>query len=227
MDKIRSHLEGDSERLLAFKRQWLRMHRNAYKGPLISASSRRLGSSKPNKPNKKHHFSDDRPSANLNKYGPAPDSKKNRPLTSSVYCSICKTAGKPENVWSSHHTRDCPNNPNPSGKDLERRLRVVRAATPQTIATTLVAVLTAIWGDISRMITEWTKTILEIDIAPHRSTMTNVVTMLIYMTLRTPLRATLLKGKMIPTAMVLGRGTGSEVLHVEHAEPPRRRSLSF
>jgi hypothetical protein len=26
--------------------------------------------------------------------------------------------GKPENVWSSHHTRDCPNNINPSGKDL-------------------------------------------------------------------------------------------------------------
>jgi hypothetical protein len=44
-------------------------------------------------------------------------------MTSSVYCSKCKTAGKPENVWSSHHTRDCPNNPNPSGKDLERRLR--------------------------------------------------------------------------------------------------------
>jgi hypothetical protein len=32
--------------------------------------------------------------------------------------------GKPENVWSSHHIRDCPNNPNPSKtKDLERRLR--------------------------------------------------------------------------------------------------------
>jgi hypothetical protein len=27
--------------------------------------------------------------------------------------------------------------------------------------------------------------------------------------------------------MVLGRGTGSEVLHVEHAKPPRRRSLSI
>jgi hypothetical protein len=53
MDKIHSHLEGDSERLLAFKRQWLRMHPNAYKGPLVSASSRKSGSSKPNKPNKK------------------------------------------------------------------------------------------------------------------------------------------------------------------------------
>jgi hypothetical protein len=44
-------------------------------------------------------------------------------MTLSVYCSKYKTAGKPENVWSSHHTRDCPNNTNPSGKDLERRLR--------------------------------------------------------------------------------------------------------
>jgi hypothetical protein len=74
MDKIRSHLEGDSERLLPFKRQWLRMHPNAYKGLLVSSSSRRSGSSKPNKLNKKRHFSDDRPSANLSKYGPAPDS---------------------------------------------------------------------------------------------------------------------------------------------------------
>jgi hypothetical protein len=99
------------------------MHPNAYKGPLVSASSRKSGFSKPNKPNKKRQYSDDRPSANLSKYGPAPDSKKNRSSTSSVYCNVCKTAGKPENVWSSHHTRDCPNNPNPSGKDLERKLR--------------------------------------------------------------------------------------------------------
>jgi hypothetical protein len=99
------------------------MHPNAYKGPLVSASSRKSGFSKPNKPNKKRHYSDDRPSANLSKYGPAPDSNKNRSSTSSVYCSICKTAGKPENVWSRHHTTDCPNNPKPSGKDLERRLR--------------------------------------------------------------------------------------------------------
>jgi hypothetical protein len=175
MDKIHSHLEGDSERLLAFKRHWLRMHANAYKGPLVSASSRKSGSSKPNKPNKKRHYSDDRPSANLSTYGPAPDSKKNRPLTSSVYCSICN---KPENVWSSHHTRDCPNNPNPSGKDLERSLRDdfkgrARGNTANDSyytssggygTTTLVAVV--------RMIIEWTKTILEIDIAPHRSTMT-------------------------------------------------------
>jgi hypothetical protein len=110
MDKIRSHLDGDSDRLLAFKRQWLRMHQNAYKGPLVSSTnSRRSGSSKLNKPKKKRQFSDDRPSANLSKYGPAPDSKKNRPMTSSVYCNICKTAGKPEYVWSSHHTRNCPN----------------------------------------------------------------------------------------------------------------------
>jgi hypothetical protein len=32
MDKIHSHLDGDSDRLLAFKRQWLRMHPNAHKG---------------------------------------------------------------------------------------------------------------------------------------------------------------------------------------------------
>jgi hypothetical protein len=124
MDKIRSHVDGDSDRLLVFKRQWLSMHQNAYKGPLVSSTnSRRSGSLKLNKPKKKRRFSDDRPIANLSKYGSAPDSKKNRPMTSSVYCSICKTAGKPENVLSSHHTRDCPNDPNPSGKDLERRLR--------------------------------------------------------------------------------------------------------
>jgi hypothetical protein len=51
MDKFRSHLDGDSERLLAFKR--LRMHRNAFKGPLVSSTSnRRSGSSNPNKPSK-------------------------------------------------------------------------------------------------------------------------------------------------------------------------------
>jgi hypothetical protein len=44
----------------------LRMHPNAYKCLLLSStSSRRLGSSKPNKPNKKRQFSDDRPSAAL------------------------------------------------------------------------------------------------------------------------------------------------------------------
>jgi hypothetical protein len=32
MDKIHSHLDGDLDRLLVFKRQWLRMHPNAYKG---------------------------------------------------------------------------------------------------------------------------------------------------------------------------------------------------
>jgi hypothetical protein len=83
----------------------------------------RQRSSKPNKSNKKRQFSDDTPSANLFKYGPAPDPKKNRPTTSSVYCNICKSAGKLENVWSSHHTRDCPNNTNPSGKDFQRKLR--------------------------------------------------------------------------------------------------------
>jgi hypothetical protein len=68
MDKIRSHLDCDFDRLLAFKRQWLRMHQNAYKGPLVrSTTSRRQGSSKPNKPNKKRQFWDDRPSANLSK----------------------------------------------------------------------------------------------------------------------------------------------------------------
>jgi hypothetical protein len=61
-----------------------------------------------------------------------------------------------------------------SNEDFETTSKVVRAATPQTIATTLVAVVTALWEDISRMITEWTKTILEIDIAPHRSKMTTV-----------------------------------------------------
>jgi hypothetical protein len=28
MDKIRSHLDGELDKLLAFKRQWLRMHPN-------------------------------------------------------------------------------------------------------------------------------------------------------------------------------------------------------
>jgi hypothetical protein len=121
MDKIRSHLDGEPDKLLAFK--MLRMHPYAYKGTLVSTKSRRSGSSKPNKPNKKRQFSDDRPSVNLSKYGPAPDPKKYRSTTSSVYCSIFKSAGKPENVWSSHHTGDCPNNTNPSGKDLERKLR--------------------------------------------------------------------------------------------------------
>jgi hypothetical protein len=65
-------------------------------------------------PNRKRQFSDDKPSANP---------KKNRPTTSSVYYNICKSAGKPKNVWSRHHTRDCPNNTNPSGKDPERKLR--------------------------------------------------------------------------------------------------------
>jgi hypothetical protein len=132
MDKIRSHLDGDSERLLAFKRQWLRMHPNEYKGPLVSStSSRRLGSLKPNKPNKKRQFSDDRRCANLSNYGPAPDSKKNRPMTSSVYCNICIIEGKPENVWSSHHTKDCPNNTKSfrkriSNEDFETTSRVMR-----------------------------------------------------------------------------------------------------
>jgi hypothetical protein len=94
------------------------------KGPLVSsASNRRQGSSRPNKPNKKRQFSDDSPSANLSKHGPASDPKKNRSTTSSVYCNIYKSADKPENVWSSHHTIDCPNNTNPSGKDLEQKLR--------------------------------------------------------------------------------------------------------
>jgi hypothetical protein len=65
----------------------------------------------------KRQFSDDKPRANLSKYGPAPEPKKNRSTTSSVYCNICKSAGKPE------ITRDCLNNTNLSGKDLERKLR--------------------------------------------------------------------------------------------------------
>jgi hypothetical protein len=124
MDKIRSHLDNEPDKLLAFKRQWLRLHPNAYKSSLVSSTSnRREGSSKPNKFNKKLQFWDDKPSTNLSEYGPAPDPKKNRPTTSSVYCNICKAAGKPENVWSNHHTMYCPNNTNPSGKDLERKLR--------------------------------------------------------------------------------------------------------
>jgi hypothetical protein len=63
MNKIHSHLDGEPDRLLAFKRQWLRMHPNAYKSPLVSSiSNRRQRSSRPNKPNKKRLFSDDRPS---------------------------------------------------------------------------------------------------------------------------------------------------------------------
>jgi hypothetical protein len=111
MDKIRSHLDGEPNKLLAFKRQWIR--------PACQFNKQ----SKTSKPNKKRQFSYDRPSANLSKYGPAPDPKNNRSTTSSVYCNIYKSAGKPENVWSSHHTRDYPNNTNPSGKDLERKLR--------------------------------------------------------------------------------------------------------
>jgi hypothetical protein len=61
MDKICFHLDGEPDKLLAFKRQWLRLHPNVYKGPLVS--NRRQGSSKPNKSNKKRLFSDDRPSA--------------------------------------------------------------------------------------------------------------------------------------------------------------------
>jgi hypothetical protein len=59
------------------QRQWLQLHPNAYKDPLVSsASNRRQRSSKPNKSNKKRQFLDDRPSAYLSKYGPAPDPKK-------------------------------------------------------------------------------------------------------------------------------------------------------
>jgi hypothetical protein len=65
MENIRSHLDGEPDKLLAFKRQWLRLHPNAYKGPLVSSTSnRRHWSSKPNKSNKKRRFADDRPSAN-------------------------------------------------------------------------------------------------------------------------------------------------------------------
>jgi hypothetical protein len=39
MDKIRSYLDGEPDKRLAFKRQWLRMHPNAYKGLLVSSTS--------------------------------------------------------------------------------------------------------------------------------------------------------------------------------------------
>jgi hypothetical protein len=177
MVKIRCHLDGEFDRLLAFKMQWLRMHPNAYKGSLVSStSSRTQGSLKPNKPNKKRQSSDDRPSANLSKYEPAPGPKRNRPMTSRVYSNLCKTAGKPEDVWSSHHIRDCPNNTNSSGKDLKRRLRDdfkgrARGNTANDSYYTI-AVVTALWEEISMMTIEWAKASPEIDAIPHRSMMT-------------------------------------------------------
>jgi hypothetical protein len=58
-----------------------------------------------------------------------------------------------------------------SNENFETTSKVVRAAIPRTIATMVAAVM-ALWEDISMMTIEWTKTIPEIDIAPHRSTMT-------------------------------------------------------
>jgi hypothetical protein len=103
----------------------------------------------------KKQFSDD--SANLSKYGPAPGPKKNRSTTSSVYCNMCKSVGKPENE-----------NQRLSGKDLEQKLRDDFKDRDRTI---LVAVVTALWERVSMMTIEWTKLILEINIALHRSTM--------------------------------------------------------
>jgi hypothetical protein len=55
-----------------------------------------------------------------------------------------------------------------SNEDFETTSKAI----PRMIATTLAAVVTALREDISIMITEWTKTIPEIDVAPHRLTMT-------------------------------------------------------
>jgi hypothetical protein len=150
------------------------MHPNAYKGPLVSStSSRSSGSSKPSKPNKKRQFSDDKPSANLSNYRPAPDSKKNRPMASTA--TYAKQRASPKTYGqaiTSETTRITPTLPERiSNEDFETTSKVVRAAIPQTIATILVAVVTARWEEISMMTIEWTKTIPEIEIAPHRSTM--------------------------------------------------------
>jgi hypothetical protein len=41
MDKIRSQLDSEPDKLLVFKRQWLRMHPNARRSPLVSSTSNR------------------------------------------------------------------------------------------------------------------------------------------------------------------------------------------
>jgi hypothetical protein len=99
MDKICSHIDGATDKLLPFKRLWLRLHPNTYKGPFVSSTSnRRQGSSKPNKSNKKRQFSDDRPSARwtnkktkmiIEKYRPSSLGDDDR--SRSEYYSHCAT----------------------------------------------------------------------------------------------------------------------------------------
>jgi hypothetical protein len=72
-------------------------------------------------------------------------------------------SGKVENVWSSHHI-----NTNPSEKDLERNLRDDFKGCAR--GNTANAVVTVLWERISMMTIEWTKTIPETNLAPHRST---------------------------------------------------------
>jgi hypothetical protein len=58
-----------------------------------------------------------------------------------------------------------------SNGNFETTSKVALAVIPRKIATILVAVVTALWERISMMTIEWTKMILEINIATHRSTM--------------------------------------------------------
>jgi hypothetical protein len=67
MEKILSHLDGEPEKLPAFKRQWFRLHLNAYKqskSRIFKAEQAQQDASILR-----------RYSANLSKYGPAPDSR--------------------------------------------------------------------------------------------------------------------------------------------------------
>jgi hypothetical protein len=130
MDKIRSHLDGDFDRLLAFKTQWLRMHLNAYKGPLVSStSSRRQGSSKPNKTNKKRQLSDDRHSSNLSKYGLALDPKRidqRRQVSIATYAKLRASPKTNGQAITPETVRITPIPPERiSNEDFESRAKVV------------------------------------------------------------------------------------------------------
>jgi hypothetical protein len=77
MDKNRSHLDGEPDKLLAFK-----------KGPLVSSTSNEDNDLQSQfLENKKRQFLDNRPSANLSKYGPAPDPKKSQYSIEDQYSS--------------------------------------------------------------------------------------------------------------------------------------------
>jgi hypothetical protein len=163
MDKIRSQLEGDSERLLAFKRQWLRMHTRA------RLSARAVENQDLRSPIR---------NVIIRMTGPVPISPNTdqlrilrridhrRRASAAAYAkqrASPKTYGQAITPETARTTPILPERI--SNEDFE-------TTSKQTIATTLVAAVTALWEDISMMIIEWTRTISEIDIAPHRSTMT-------------------------------------------------------